>query len=124
MEDKNIASRKILVVDDESYVCEALKLMLSVDGHEVVTASSAAQALPLIHEGHFDLLITDYSMPVMKGDELARIVKRRNPNLPIIMVTAYVEKLTGEGSPLLHVDKLLGKPFRFEDLKTAMAQVL
>lgn len=110
-------------MDDEPYVCDALKMMLSLDGHDVVTASGGAQALELLDQGRFDLLITDYSMTGMKGDELAAVVKSRNPKLPVIMVTAYVEKFTGEGSPLVHVDKLVAKPFRFDEIKQAITLV-
>lgn len=123
MDEKITAPRRILVVDDEPYICDALKMMLSLDGHEVVTANAGSEALRLFDGGRFDLVITDYSMPGMKGDELAAAVKSRNPSLPIIMVSAYVEKLTGENSPVGHVNAIVGKPFRLEQIMDAMARV-
>ena len=123
MADTNVKSRKILVVDDEPYVCDALKMMLSIDGHQVVTAAGAAEALELFDQGEFELLITDYSMPGMKGDELAAAIRTRKPNFPVIMITAYVEKLVGENAPLAHVNELVGKPFRLDQIKSAMVRV-
>lgn len=124
MDKKVTTGRRVLVVDDEPYVCDALKMMLSIDGHEVVTAGGGSEALGLFDQGHFDLVITDYSMPGMKGDELAAALKSRSPGLPVIMITAYVEKLTGENSRLVYVNELVGKPFRLEQIKSAMARVL
>lgn len=112
------------MVDDEPYVCDALKMLLTIDGHEVVTANAGTEALDLYNKGQFDLMITDYSMPGMKGDELAAEVKSRNPQQPIIMITAFVEKLSGEDSPLANVNELVAKPFRLEEIKRAMARVL
>jgi len=124
MDQTTTAPRRILVVDDEPYVCDALKMLLTLDGHEVVTANAGPEALDLYNQGRFDLVITDYSMPGMKGDELAAAVKSRNPDQRIIMITAYVEKLTGGNSPVAHVNELVGKPFRLEEIKLAMARVL
>jgi CheY-like chemotaxis protein len=124
MDDKKKMTRKILVVDDEPYVCEAIKMVLELDGHDVVAAGNGADALALFQSQPFDLLITDYSMPGMKGDELAAAAKVHNPNLPIIMISAYVEKLTGEGKPLVNISELVAKPFRLDDIKQAMQRVL
>ena len=63
--------KRILVVDDEAFVCEAVKMMLNFDGHQVQTAGSPKEALEAFEVGKFDLVITDYSMPAMKGDALA-----------------------------------------------------
>jgi len=124
MAQTSITPRNILVVDDEAYVCDALKMLLTIDGHEVVTASSGAEALSLFDQKNFDVIITDYSMPVMKGDELAAAVKARKPKQPIVMVTAYVEMLTGSQTPLNDIDVLVSKPFRLEQLREAIAKAL
>lgn len=120
----SINPRNILVVDDEAYVCDALKMLLTLDGHAVVTANSGAEALGLFSERSFDVVITDYSMPVMKGDELAATIKARKPSQPIVMITAYVEVLTGAKTPLEGIDVLVSKPFRLEQLREAIAKAL
>src|SRR5215467_13614954 len=70
---------RMLLVDDEPSVCDAIKRILAEDGHEVLTAASGADALLAYRVGQFDLLITDYEMPVMKGDKLAAAIKRLAP---------------------------------------------
>ena len=116
--------RHILVVDDEPAVCDAIKMMLKFDGHEVQTANGGKEALSLLEQGKFDLVTVDYAMTGMKGDELAAAVKQRLPHLPILMITAYAEMLKSSGDPLPGVDFILSKPFLLADLREAMARVL
>jgi CheY-like chemotaxis protein len=116
--------RHILVVDDEPAVCDAIKMMLKFDGHEVQTANGGKEALSLLEQGKFDLVTVDYAMTGMKGDELAAAVKQRLPHLPILMITAYAEMLKSSGDPLTGVDFIISKPFLLEDLRGAVARVL
>jgi len=118
-----IPQRKILVVDDEPFVCDAVKMMLSFDGHLVETASDAKQALDLLQKGRFDLVITDYAMPSMKGDELAAQIKSRTPGQHVVMITAYAEMLQSSGNPLKGVDFIISKPFLLENLREAISRV-
>jgi len=115
--------RRILVVDDEPFVCDALKMMLVFDGHIVETAPSAKQALAEFKKGKFDVVITDYSMPEMKGDELAVKLKALNPKQPVVMITAYAEMLETSRNPLTGVDAVISKPFLLENLRKAIAKV-
>ena len=115
--------RRILVVDDEPLVCDAVKMMLDFDGHAVETAASAKDALAALEKGKFDLVITDFEMPVMKGDELAAAIKARDPLQPVVMITAYAELLRASGNPLTGVDYLISKPFLLENLREAIAKV-
>src|SRR6266853_1208029 len=115
--------RCILVVDDEPFVCEAVKMMLSFDGHNVETASSGQEALAMFAPGKFDLIITDFAMPEMKGDELAAAIKARAPKQPIVMITAYAEMLKSSGNLLEGVDSVISKPFLLENLREAIAKV-
>jgi CheY-like chemotaxis protein len=112
--------KKILVVDDEPLVCEAVKMMLEFDGHEVITAGDGSEALELFEQGSFDLVITDYKMPGMHGDELATALKARRPGQPVIMLTAHAEMIKTTAVPLNGVDELVSKPFQFADLQAAI----
>ena len=115
-----IVSRHILVVDDEPFVSDAVKMMLTFDGHKVDTASSGQEALALFEKGKYDLIITDYAMPVMKGDELAMTIKARTPDQPIVLITAYAEMLKASHHPLRGVDFVISKPFLLENLRDAI----
>jgi CheY-like chemotaxis protein len=115
--------RRILVVDDEPLVCDAVKMMLEFDGHLVETAGNGKEALALLEKDQFDVVITDFEMPVMKGDELAAAIKARTPKQPIVMITAYAEMLQASGNPLTGVDLMISKPFLLENLREAIAKV-
>ena len=115
--------RRILVVDDEPLVCDAVKMMLNFDGHVVKTASSGKEALVAFDKEQFDLVITDFEMPAMKGDELAAAIKARAPKQPVVMITAYAEMLQASGNPLRGVDLIISKPFLLENLREAIAKV-
>jgi CheY-like chemotaxis protein len=114
--------RHILVVDDEPLVCDAVKMMLDFDGHLVQTASNGKEALAIFDKGQFDLVITDFEMPAMKGDELAAAIKARAPKQPVVMITAYAELLQSSGHPLMGVDFVISKPFLLENLREAIAK--
>jgi CheY-like chemotaxis protein len=123
---ENVASapRRILIVDDEPFVCDALKMMLAFDGHEVHTAANGVDALAVYAQQPFDLVITDFEMPLMKGDQLAIEIKARNPRQPVVMITAHAEMLEASGNPLSGVDFILGKPFYLEDVRKAIAKAV
>jgi CheY-like chemotaxis protein len=116
-----ICRKRILVADDEPAVRDALKMLLKIDEHTVTEARDGAEALDLVAQGKFDLVITDYEMPRMKGSELAVRVKKLCPARPILMITAYAERLGNAENP---VDAILNKPFAFNDLRRAIAQLL
>ena len=98
-------------------------MMLLFDGHVVETASNGKEALAMFDAGKFDLVITDFAMPNMKGDELAAAIKTRAPGQPVVMITAYAEMLQASGTPLSGVDHVISKPFLLEDLRKAIAKV-
>jgi CheY-like chemotaxis protein len=115
-----IVPRHILVVDDEPFVCDAVKMMLAFDGHKVDTAGGGPEALTMFDKAKYDLVITDYKMPEMKGDELARAIKTRAPGQPVVMITAHAEMLKATGQTLDGVDFVISKPFLLENLREAI----
>ena len=114
--------KRILVVDDEPFVCDTVKLLLAFDGHQVETALSAKEALGKFAAGKFDLVITDYSMPEMKGDELGMRIKALTPSQPVVLITAYAEMLRDADTPVQGVDCMVSKPFMLEHLRAAIAK--
>ena len=84
----------------------------------------AKDALAIFEVGKFDLVITDFAMPNMKGDELAAAIKARAPKQPVVMITAYAEMLQSSGNPLTGVDCVISKPFLLENLRDAIAKVI
>ncbi len=115
----NMPAHRILVVDDEPFVCESVRLMLSYAGYAVETAGGGREALAKYDSARFDLVITDYAMEGMKGDQLAAAIKQLEPTKPIILLTAFPP----ETQPAA-IDLVLTKPFYFDTLREALATML
>ena len=113
-------TRRILVVDDEPLVPYTVQLLLQDDGYVVDGAKSGFEALALFEPGKFDMVFIDYFMPEMKGDQLAAAIKMRAPEQPVVMLTAYPEKLQCSECPLGGVDSFICKPFDLETLRSAI----
>ncbi len=118
----DMRKQQILVVDDEPLVCETVMMLLESEGHVVARANSAQQALALFQPGRFDLIFTDFFMPTMTGEQLAIAIKSRCPAQPVVMLTAYPEKLQSYGRPPSVVDLFIGKPFEVESLRAAITK--
>ena len=99
-------------------------MMLEHEGHEVQTATNGTEALSLLEQRAFDLVVTDYAMPGMTGAALAAAIKQRLPRQPVLMITAHAEMLQSSGNPLPGVDFIISKPFLLKDLREAIAGVL
>lgn len=123
MEAQLIQSKRILLADDEPSVRAAIRLMLNLDEHAVTEASDGKEALRLFQGGEFDVVITDYAMPEMMGDELAARIRSLSPSQPIIMITAHAGMVRAEGTALSCVDVLLSKPCSLTDLRQALLKV-
>jgi DNA-binding NtrC family response regulator len=83
-----MAKDRILVVDDEAHMRESLREILSEEGYEVVLAEEGRPALNAFDESIL-LVITDARMPGMDGFELIKELHERDPDLPVVMITAY-----------------------------------
>ena len=119
-----LTPKSILVVDDDPSVADALRLLLKIDGHEVEIAGDGETALAKHKVGNHDLVIADFLMPGMDGLELARLIKARIPQQPIVMVTAHLETVSNsEKARLHHVDALLEKPYSAKQLREALRAV-
>jgi len=120
-EQNRILGKRILLVEDDPGAREAIKLLLAIDRHDVVEAAEGAEAIELVKREPFDLAILDYFMPGMQGSQVALRFRAIAPSLPILMISAYLEKLGDSDKP---VDAVLGKPFSIEELRRAIAQLL
>jgi len=102
--------KNILVVDNNEILCRLACDILRTEGYRAVPASNAAEALRAFEEQDFDLLVTAFQMPGMTGIDLARAVRSRNPDFPVIVMTAF-EPIECE-----HVTLWLPKEYLFPNL--------
>jgi signal transduction histidine kinase len=114
---------RILLVDDEQVVREVIALFLRHQAHEVEVTPSAIEALRLVREQKFDLVITDHAMPGMTGGNFVATLRSGGFQIPILMLTGFGELMTTSDSIPTGVTKLVNKPVTMEDLRSAIAAI-
>ena len=114
---------RVLVVDDEKLLVKGIKFNLENDGYQVDTAYDGAQALSMVKEQKYDIIILDLMLPEVDGLEVCRKI-RENSNVPVIMLTAKsegVDKLIGFE---YGADDYVTKPFDILELKARIRAIL
>jgi CheY-like chemotaxis protein len=114
------AGKRILLVDDERLVRETVRLMLAHFGYTVVEANNGAEALGLFRQSRFDLVMTDYEMPFVKGNELASRIRSIMPAQRILMMTGFAHRIEPDNP----VNAVVNKPLNLDRLQSIMSQVL
>ena len=82
-------SASILVIDDEAAIRESLEVLLTLEGFGIRTAIDGEQGLRILEQENFDLVLLDLALPGQSGLELLPQIKERQPEMPVIMITAY-----------------------------------
>ena len=113
---------RILVVDDDPGVRRFIVECLQMLGHEVSQAATGQDGLAMLETDAPDLLIVDFAMPGMNGIDVVQAVRRRWPNLSIILATGYANMETVE--KVMDLGQVLKKPFRIDDLDFAVRSAL
>lgn len=85
--------QSILLVDDNANGLKARKTVLEELGYKIVTAAHGKDALEQFKLRDFDLVVTDYKMPYMDGLELIASLRKREPDLPIVLISGFVDSL-------------------------------
>jgi DNA-binding NtrC family response regulator len=119
-------SEKILLVDDEVEFLEALSERMRARGMEVSTAETARQALKLVGEKSYDAVILDLMMPEMDGLEALKIIKEKNPEIQVILLTGHASLEKGIEAMKLGALDFMEKPAELstlaEKIKKAQAR--
>jgi DNA-binding NtrC family response regulator len=107
---------KILLVDDEESITKAMKKDFEQEGYEVMIASSGEEAVEIIKAQHFDMIVTDLSMPGIGGIEVLAEAKKLNPDIGSIILTGYGDMTSAIEALRLGADDYLLKPCDTEEL--------
>jgi PAS domain S-box-containing protein len=112
----------VLVVEDNVEVGRFSTQLLQDLGYQTTWAANASEALKLLEEdaGRFDVVFSDVVMPGMSGIELGREIRRRYPNLPVVLTSGYSHVLAEEGR---HGFELLHKPYAVEEVSRVLRRV-
>ncbi|MHC1726212.1 MAG: PAS domain S-box protein [Syntrophobacteraceae bacterium] len=117
---------RILIVDDEKYVVEMLKLMLGQLGYEVAARYSSSDALEAFQAQpeRFDLVISDQTMPHMTGTDLAKEILKIRPDIPIILCTGFSAMIDEARARKIGIKAFLMKPMALQQLAEEIRKLL
>ena len=116
---------RVLIVDDEEPIVRFAARVLGKAGYETTLALGAPEALELLaSESSFDLLLTDLMMPGMRGDELARLLFQRMPDIKILYMTGFADRLFAERDSLWANEAFIEKPVTVAGLEEAVSLLL
>jgi two-component system response regulator AtoC/two-component system nitrogen regulation response regulator NtrX len=115
---------RVLVVDDENAMRVALKGLLAREGYEVETAGSGEEAVRLVETGSFHVVITDLSMGGMSGLQVLERARAIDPDLAVIMITAYGSEKVAVQAMKLGAADYLPKPFDNDELRVVVRRVM
>jgi len=122
------ARLRVLVIDDDPLVTKSLRDTLEADGHLVTITNGGQEGIDVFGrtaEGaeKFGVVITDLGMPYVDGRKVASAIKAASPSTPVIMLTGWGQRLVAEGDIPPHVDRVLNKPPKLRELRTALVEV-
>lgn len=115
---------QVLVVDDELTIAQMLEILLRNDGHSVFQAHNGNEALKLLKENVFDLMITDVRLPGIDGITLMQKAKEVQTHLAVIVITAYAGVDTAVEAMRSGAFDYVTKPFKLNELKVKIERAL
>ncbi|OGT98676.1 MAG: Fis family transcriptional regulator [Geobacteraceae bacterium GWB2_52_12] len=115
---------KVLVVDDELSMREFLTILLEREGYDALSAANADQALKLLNDDLFDLIISDVQMPGLNGIDLLARVKAMAPDTAVLMMTAFSAAEQAVEAMKLGAYDYIAKPFKIEEIKLLIRNAL
>lgn len=115
---------RILVVDDEEALRTVLSTELSSEGYEVSTAADGSEAIDLVKDNTYDLVLLDIKMPNVDGFEVLKYVKGNKPDIKVIMLTGFADLKNAIESKRLGAEDFVSKPYDLVDLLTTIERVL
>lgn len=119
-----MAKNKILIVDDELSIREVLEILLTRDGYKVSTASGGHEALKMLTDSSYDLVITDIMMPGMTGLELLKAIKEVSPDTLVMTITAHASTETAVEAMKMGAYDYISKPFNKDEIKLRIKDAL
>ena len=114
----------ILLVDDDPYILTGIGQSLETEGYRVTTAESGEQALDLLNEGHFDLVITDLVMDKIDGIQVLKKAKESHPDSMVIILTGYGDMTSAIDALRLDADDYMLKPCQPDEMNFRVAACL
>jgi two-component system, NtrC family, response regulator AtoC len=119
-----LVKTRILIVDDDDVSCRLFAEVLEGEGHEVHEAHSGEEALDRLRAEHYDLLLVDIRMPGITGLDVTRTVRQEQPELPVIVMTAFGSIETAVEAIHEGAFDYVSKPMNLDELKKIVSRAL
>ena len=118
------ATASVLVIEDEPLIRETMADVLALEGYKVTLAADGEEGISLFRKGAYDIVFTDLGMPGLSGWDVARAIKRKQKDVPVVMVTGWgvaidPSEIEGNG-----VDGILPKPFDIDSVLAIVSQLV
>jgi len=115
---------KLLLIDTDAAIDEALAATLRLRGYDVIRMSSGAEALTALEHEEFEAVVTDIDMPGMTGFEFCRRAQTAWPHVPVVLVTASGSMETAVSAIRAGAYDFISKPIRTQELLVTLARAL
>lgn len=121
-----LKGKKLLIIEDDEFNFLIVKMSLSRFKFEITKADNGKEATEIFIKSpdYFDLIITDHDMPIMNGNEAAKIIKQINPKIKIILHTASLYKDELDKLDLSAIDEIIFKPTEPSQLRELICKYL
>jgi len=106
--------RRVLIVDDDEKILKISDELLTRHGYAVTICPDSTQVVPLLKASAFEVVLLDIRMPGFEGTDLLPLIKKIQPDLPVILVSAYCDKTNSGYYHMLGAFDIVGKPFSHE----------
>ncbi len=114
------APKRILLVDDEAVVLEALEAVLSMKGYDVVRAASGRAALRELRKDRFDLIFLDVLLPDLGGASVFKAIRRRDPEAVVVLVTGFPHHEEAIAALEYGPAMMIPKPIKLSDIDSVL----
>lgn len=119
-----MSDQNVLVVDDEEVIRDVCSQILAGEGYSVTTAASGKEALHLVSENNYDVVVTDIMMPDMSGLELLEVIKSTNLGVSTVIITGLGTFDMATQSDRLGAREFVVKPFTPDELSEAVRKAI
>lgn len=118
-----LKSMKFLLVDDDEWIRDSLRLFFEAEGCHIVALETAEEAMETLNGQNYDIIIADYKLPGMDGVEFFRRIQSSHPDTIKILITAYKSEVVVSEARKAGVQHLIAKPFTSETIEASLTRL-
>lgn len=119
-----IKDKNVLLIDDDEWIRDSLKMYFSGEGIEIETVETAEEGIKALEKHHYDVIIADYRLPGMDGLGFFKHIQGSSPKILKILITAYGSNDVVKAAAEIGVDEYIEKPFTTKLIKDALSRLM